>query len=146
MEGQLESVASMWSTDKPCLRSCSDRMRRSGVVSRVDAEILAALDVNFSCPVTRRLRLVKWMKPVVGRELNTDGSCRGNLGNMGGGGVIQDSDGGFLAAFSNCFGFGTNNESKIRALTEGVKLCLRLGFLHVDIECDSRIVVNWIQN
>lgn len=77
-------------------------------------------------------------------KLNIDGRCMGNLGNMGAGGIIQDCHGRFQGTFMKHFGYGTKNKAELRALTERVKLCKALSFLHVDIESDSKVVVNWV--
>lgn len=37
-----------------------------------------------------------------------------------------------------------NNEAKLRALKEGVKLFKELGFVQIIIECDSILVANWL--
>lgn len=35
-----------------------------------------------------------------------------------------------------------NNEAELRALLEGVVLCKELEFFNLEIECDSKIVVD----
>lgn len=61
-------------------------------------------------------------------KLNVAGSCRGNMGNYGGDGLIQDDTGKVHGASSILFGHDTNNEAKLRALKECVGLCKELGF------------------
>lgn len=75
-------------------------------------------------------------------KLNVDGSCRGNLGNCGGGGVIRDHQGNFKAAFSEAFGFSTNNVIELRALSRGVVVCKGNGFYWVEMECDFALLVH----
>ena len=90
--------------------------------------------------------LVGWIKPLCGWiKLNCDGSCRGNPGNSGGGGIIRDCDGMAKAAFSSHFGNGTNNSAELKAILEGIRLCKRLLYFNVIIESDSRIVVDWLR-
>lgn len=56
-------------------------------------------------------------------KLNFDGFCRWNLGPSGGGGIIQDSYGNFIAAFSKKKKvFGTNNGAELQALICGVPM------------------------
>lgn len=96
--------------------------------------------------VVKRSKIVSWCKPWEGWvKLNVDGACRGNPGSCGGGGVIRDDKGRFLAAFSTKFGFGTNNEAELRALNCGLVLCKELGFQNIVIESDSMLVVNWLR-
>ena len=71
-----------------------------------------------------------------------DGSCRGNPGNCGGGGVLRDHRGRMNAGFSAHYGFGTNNEAELRALLQGVRLCKEMDCLNVILECDSKVVVD----
>ncbi|KAF5477339.1 hypothetical protein F2P56_003988 [Juglans regia] len=73
-----------------------------------------------------------------------DGSCRGNPSRCGGGGVIRDSNGRFVAVFVAFLGQGTNNLVELRALLAGLKLCRELGFMNIEIECDSQVVVDWV--
>ncbi|XP_041015027.1 uncharacterized protein LOC121257846 [Juglans microcarpa x Juglans regia] len=69
-------------------------------------------------------KLVAWQKPAAGWwKLNMDGSCRGN---------------------QEYFGVGTNTEVEIRALLYGVKMCKQLGGSHIVLECDLKVVVDWL--
>lgn len=101
-----------------------------GSLSALDERIIQRLDLPLQ-PINHRIsRAVSWNKPASGCvKLNVDGSCRGNPGTCGGGGVIRDSVGTVLGGFSACFGQGTNNEAELRALKEGVALCKSLGYL-----------------
>ncbi|XP_042954692.1 uncharacterized protein LOC122291110 [Carya illinoinensis] len=51
----------------------------------------SALDILFCSIRSRRAKLIYWFKPAEGWvKINVEGSCRGNPGTCGGGGVIQD--------------------------------------------------------
>lgn len=67
--------------------------------------------------------VIKWNRLAAGWvKLNMDGSCRGNPGNSGGGGVIRDAEGNFLAGFW-----------KLMVLALNWKQRCELGL----VECDS---------
>lgn len=59
--------------------------------------------------------------------------------------MIREAKGRLLAGFSEQYGFGTNTEAKLRALTSGVRFCLSLGYSHVEVEGDSYVIINWVQ-
>ncbi|KAF5462708.1 hypothetical protein F2P56_018694 [Juglans regia] len=93
----------------------------------------------------KEVKIVTWSKPPSGWvNLNCDGSCRGNLGNSGGGGIIRDSYSVVKAVFSTHFGNGTNNSAELKAIVEGILLCKQFHFFNIIIESDSRIVVDWL--
>lgn len=77
-------------------------------------------------------------------KLNVDGSSLGNPGQAGGGGVIWNDKGKLVSAISIFFGEATNNKAELRALIEGLKICHELEVYHIDIECDSLVVISWI--
>ncbi|KAG6666728.1 hypothetical protein CIPAW_01G053100 [Carya illinoinensis] len=89
-------------------------------LSAANAQILSAFDINVTLWATRKPVQVVWSKPSLGWwKLNVDGSCRGNLGNCGGGGVLQDHRGRIKVGFSAHHSFRTNNEAELRALLQG---------------------------
>ncbi|XP_042964794.1 uncharacterized protein LOC122299025 [Carya illinoinensis] len=75
-------------------------------------------------------------------KLNVDGSSRETLRKAGAGGLIHDSSGNLVLAFSIPFDFGTNNYAEFMSLLHGVRHLSRLGFRNVEIEMDSIVVVN----
>lgn len=40
------------------------------------------------------------------------------------------------------YGYRINNKAELRAVMIGVELCKEMGFQQVEIECDSKVVVN----
>lgn len=68
--------------------------------------------------------------------MNIDGSCRENSESSGGGGVIQDSHGSFIATFSQKFDFGTNNSAELQALICGIQMCKNMGYQNICIKFD----------
>ncbi|KAI9191517.1 hypothetical protein LWI28_009422 [Acer negundo] len=109
-------------------------------------KILQDLQIDPPVQRLRRHRLVAWQRPPAGWfKLNCDGSCRGNPGSSGGGGVIRDDVGTVRGAYSAHFGHGTNNGAELRAITEGIALCKRLNLFNVIIGSDSKVVVDWLR-
>ncbi|XP_042969028.1 uncharacterized protein LOC122301702 [Carya illinoinensis] len=145
MEGSLESIEGVWRSLKIFLLSLSEECSKIGSLSLSDERALWILHVPVHPMCRRPSRVVSWPKPSNGFvKLNVDGSYQGNPCNCGGGWIIQDSRGMFLGAFSAYFGHGTNNEAELRALKEGVALCKSLSFYSLEIECDSKLVVDWV--
>lgn len=62
-----------------------------------------------------------------------------------GGGLIQDSEGRFLAGFFENYGFSTNMKAELGALLSGVRLCSALGYSQIEMEGDSSMIINWVQ-
>lgn len=122
-------------------------MTKCAPPSCTDIAVLRALDIQIKNVRVRLPRVVRWCKPCIGWvKLNVDGSCRGNPGNCGGGGVIRDNRGFFKAAFSSLLGYGTNNMAELKAIILGIKLCKDLRFFQVEIACDSALMVQWINS
>ncbi|MQL86108.1 hypothetical protein Taro_018652, partial [Colocasia esculenta] len=63
-------------------------------------------------------RLVKWLRPPAGLKLNTDGCSRGNPGSSAGAGVIRNSSGDFVLAYSNFDGLSSSLLAEFRAIID----------------------------
>ncbi|KAF5458687.1 hypothetical protein F2P56_022700, partial [Juglans regia] len=97
---------------------------------------------NLSCPInpvaSKKLKMITWRPPVRGRvRLNVDGGSCGNLGESGGGGVIQNSQGEVVVGFAHSYGHATNTLAECRALLDGLRLCKHLGLRDIMVESDS---------
>ncbi|XP_040998661.1 uncharacterized protein LOC121244564 [Juglans microcarpa x Juglans regia] len=110
MEGVQLSIDSVWMEIKFWIHHVSENLLKVTSLSSTDRKLLNDLEVPI-VPVKKRVpKCIKWWRPSAGWvKLNIDGSCQGNPGNCGGGGVICDSTGSLIAAFSESYGFGTNN-------------------------------------
>jgi hypothetical protein len=98
-------------------------------------------------PVPRRNRVssvvIKWIQPTPSWvQLNVDGSTRGNPGISGGGGICRKDDGSFLFAFSEGYGYGTNNRAEFRAIHDGLEFCLQIRMNRIIIESDSKLAMD----
>ncbi|KAH9293663.1 hypothetical protein KI387_041132, partial [Taxus chinensis] len=88
-----------------------------------------------------------WIRPeenVV--KLNFDGASKGNLGLAGGGGILRNNEGDWLFVYVGPLGWQTNNMAEARALLWGVLLAKEKGFKDIQIEGDSLIIINALNN
>ncbi|KAG2713072.1 hypothetical protein I3843_04G149000 [Carya illinoinensis] len=146
MQGRYDSMEVIWFSIKYWLVVFLSKLLKVKALSSFDRKLLSELDIPVREVVPRILKLVAWSMPSDGWvKLNVDGSCRGNLGSCGGGGVIRDEGGRFLATFSSKYGIGTNNEAELKALIGGLTLCKELGLVNLVIESDSMLVVKWLR-
>ena len=94
-------------------------------------------------------KIVYWCRPPLHCfKLNFDGASKANPGLGGGGGVIRDHFGNFVAAFSSGYGSCTNMYAEFHALKDGLYLCLDMGLdlNNVMVESDSKVLVDTINS
>ncbi|XP_071917134.1 uncharacterized protein [Coffea arabica] len=90
--------------------------------------------------------IVGWKPSATGQlTLNTDGCSKGNPGMSGGGGVIRDSDGHLVFAFSAFLGEETSLRAEILALLIGLRLCVGRGVATPFVQSDSAVLVGVLQ-
>ncbi|KAF5207701.1 hypothetical protein FRX31_002711 [Thalictrum thalictroides] len=86
--------------------------------------------------------IVYWTRPPgLFVALNVDGSAQN--GQAAGGGIIRNNKGQHIINFFNYYGTGTNNMAETRALLDGLALCMELGLDKIQIQTDSKLVVQW---
>ena len=78
--------------------------------------------------------------------MNTDGSSLGNPGLAGGGGLIRNEEGGWVAGFARKIGITTSFLAELWALRDGLSLCVDRSILAVDVELDAKSIVDAIVN
>jgi len=72
---------------------------------------------------SKSVALVRWIKPpLLFVKLNSDGRCRDGI--CGGGGVVRDSMGALIMAYSIPLGDGTSNWAEAKAMLFGLKWCI----------------------
>ena len=74
-------------------------------------------------------------------RLFTDGGARGNPGPAAYGYVIEDADGGALAAHGEAIGIATNNVAEYSALLAGLEKAAELGVTELEVVSDSELMV-----
>ncbi|MQM02314.1 hypothetical protein Taro_035080 [Colocasia esculenta] len=72
----------------------------------------------------KAVKIVRWNPPLHGLLLNVDGASKGNPGPCGGGGIIRDTTGTMLVAFSHFYGAGSSLLAEVRAMTPKHHGCL----------------------
>lgn len=73
--------------------------------------------------------------------LRTDGGSRGNPGPAASAYVLEDAAGTVVASGARHIGEATNNIAEYEAVILGLEVALAKGFTHIDVRCDSELVV-----
>ena len=90
---------------------------------------------------------VKWCKPQPGwMKLNTDGSVFGDPKRAGGGGVIRNSEGEWVAGFVRKFGNVSSITAELWAFKEGLLMAKQLGIDNLYVDLDAAFLVHLITN
>ncbi|KAL6130466.1 hypothetical protein ACLB2K_068845 [Fragaria x ananassa] len=96
--------------------------------------------------VSNHVERLAWIKPAHGRfKLNVDGS-RSRNGNIGAGGVIRDHSGSWSGGFMINIGTGEVLQAEAWGLFYGLQLALSMQISNLDVELDSAVLVNLLQN
>lgn len=145
MEGQFVSIKGAWQVIKFWMGYVALKLIEAKKLSSVDEIILKGINIQVRFPKILNVRLVRWCKPQSSwYKLNVDGCCIGNLGRISAGGILRNNNGELCKAFCRSLGHDTNNSAKIQALLQGLLMCQRLGMSWLEIELDSRLVVDWV--
>lgn len=111
--------------------------------TQADAHLLHFLNITRSSIPSPFGIWVHWNPPITGYKLNTDGSCQNN--NITAGGVLRDTKGSVLLAFSSFLGTGTNNLAEVKALLRGLQL-VQANYIPCIVESDSLFLIKCIQS
>ncbi|GLJ04712.1 hypothetical protein SUGI_0001790 [Cryptomeria japonica] len=88
---------------------------------------------------------IVWTPPSAGSlKVKFDGASCSNPGKSGYGAIIRDKFGNFVGANFGPLGITTNNMAEIVGLLAGFEWSVRRGFLNIEVEGDSQIVLNGI--
>ena len=90
-------------------------------------------------------QIVRWSARPGCLTLNTDGCSKGNPGCSGGGGILRDASGRPILAFSAFFGIRSSLHAEALAMLTGLRMCVKQGFVRVDLQSDSQVLVGIIQ-
>ncbi|XP_027118292.2 uncharacterized protein [Coffea arabica] len=139
------------------------QMRSSAICQAIFAEIRTMVGIQFKkvirlqsfsqlydwkIPSGGRVayKVIRWETKETGRYiLNTDGCAKGNPRVGGGGGVLRDSTGLPLIAFSAYLGETTSLRAEARALLIGLQTCIQKGFEDICVQSDSLVLIGIIQ-
>ncbi|XP_027166413.1 uncharacterized protein LOC113766418 [Coffea eugenioides] len=134
------------------------RVRAKEICGAVFQDVKAAFEIHFKvavqgsnfqvfytgvsqAPYLYECKIVRWEAGGYGcTTLNTDGCAKGNPGVSGGGGVLRDSGGHVLVAFSAYLGEGSSLRAETLAALLGIQLCLGKGVGPRVIQSDSLLL------
>ncbi|MQM02232.1 hypothetical protein Taro_034997 [Colocasia esculenta] len=122
-----------------------DRREEVGLDEEVQAGQTIELDISeetVAQPPVKTFKMVRWIPPLHGLLLNVDGASKGNSGPCGGGGIVRNTVGTMVLAFSHFYDVGTSLLAEVRAMCDGVQLALEKGFYLAEISTDSMVLVN----
>ena len=103
------------------------------------------LQKSKRCIHDTKVNMVTWIKPLdQWIKINTDGSSLTNPGKLGAGGIMRDTKGKLVMAFTTPVGEGTNHKSKIEAAIFGLTWELEIGCRNILLELDYQLEVHWI--
>lgn len=92
---------------------------------------------------SQEYRRICWHRPPLNWfKLNTDGSSLGNLGLASRGGLMRNDKGEWVKGFARVIRSTTSVAAKLWALRDNIHLCISLKLPVVEIELDSKLVVD----
>ncbi|PKI73897.1 hypothetical protein CRG98_005767 [Punica granatum] len=77
-------------------------------------------------------------------KINTDGASSGNPGVAGVGGLIRDDNGHCILGFARNIGYAMGVVAELWGVLTGMEQAWHLGYRHVDLEMDSKVVREFI--
>ncbi|KAL6125591.1 hypothetical protein ACLB2K_073647 [Fragaria x ananassa] len=131
----------------------SDKWSPCGILNDL-ALIGANIDLHATTKASAKHKMqrvehveaLSWIKTVLGvHKLNVDGS-RTRAGDIGAGGIIRDSSGCWCGGFMVNIGAGEVLQAEAWGLFYGIQLALSMKIPKLEIESDSAVLVNLLQN
>ncbi|XP_027170023.1 uncharacterized protein LOC113769901 [Coffea eugenioides] len=102
--------------------------------------------IAVAAPLRYGILIMGWKPSEAGQlTLNTDGCSKGNLGMSGGGGVLRNSNGELVVAFSAFLGKQSSLRAEVLALLAGVQLCEARRMATPFVQLDFGILVGILQ-
>lgn len=91
--------------------------------------------------------LTKWIRSREGiYKLNSNGCCKGNPGDGGGGSILITNSGQVVFVHTDYYGVTTNTIVEAKALMQGLQLCTDKCTNRVDIEVDYMLLLRVIED
>ena len=110
------------------------------------AEFFVIVLENSNKPIRMQIQ-VKWIKPGQGcTKLNMDGAVFGDPRKAGGGGLLRNSEGDWIAGFTRKLGSMYSIMAELWALKEGLSLARQLNLTNLNIEVDTIVLVHLLTN
>ncbi|XP_060201453.1 uncharacterized protein LOC132629989 [Lycium barbarum] len=93
------------------------------------------------------VKQVTWICPQPGSiKINTDGSYLHKSGRAGIGGIVRNSQGELIMAFSISVNCCNNNMAEALVAEFGVKWCYQHGYTNFTLELDSKVIATMLDN
>ncbi|KAK9983118.1 hypothetical protein SO802_032643 [Lithocarpus litseifolius] len=90
---------------------------------------------------------IRWEKPTSGwMKLNTNGSSDDLVGVAGGGGLIRDEQGNWVAGYTRRVGKANSFTAEAWALRDGLVLCCQLNLSSIVVESDAKALIDALNN
>ena len=110
------------------------------------ASEIAYLGLNEKKETTRQTIQVKWLWPPINWfKVNSNGSSLGNLGIVGGGGLIRNENEEWFRGYAKAIGATTSVAAELWVLRDGICLCVALNLQAVIFELDAKLVVDLLR-
>ncbi|CAJ2665276.1 unnamed protein product [Trifolium pratense] len=114
----------------------------------IEVRKLASLMLSCFSIVPSALKPPRWVtwhpSRDVGFVLNVDGSCLGDSGRAGFGGLIREGDGSWIIGFSGFLGISNNTFAELMAVFHGLKIARERGYRRIHCYSDSQTMVDAI--
>ncbi|KAF6143066.1 hypothetical protein GIB67_041134 [Kingdonia uniflora] len=125
-----------------CVQDCLKNVTLNVDKNFSDTISIQLLQLHTITVLVRKTIVVRWCKPPVGFfKLNTNGSIADNL--CGAGGIVRNSRGVMVFAFSAALVPGTNTTAELYVLLLGLQHCQHNIWFPLLVEVDSEVVANW---
>ncbi|CAN1131368.1 Putative ribonuclease H protein At1g65750 [Linum perenne] len=137
----------LWLAAKDRLLTNATRKRR-GMCQEAKCEFCLIGEETVSHVLQRGRRIeVSWKAgPEEWFTLNSDGSVLGHRGRSAAGGLIRDSSGNCVQAFTMNLGVCTITRAEICGVLEGVRRAWEAGYRKLEIQMDSKVAVEILLN
>lgn len=88
--------------------------------------------------------VLDWIPPLGGQvTINFDGASFGNLGPVGYGCLMRDSQGSIILVKGGPLGRCDVNHAELIGMLEGLKMLKSKGFFNCSVEGDSKTIISW---
>ncbi|KAG7594142.1 Reverse transcriptase zinc-binding domain [Arabidopsis thaliana x Arabidopsis arenosa] len=122
---------------------------RIGFIRKVAAEVVSAhvAERGSDQSISRGVEQISWHKPALGWvKVNTDGASHGNPGQATAGGVVRDTERGWLSGFVLNIGVCSAMLAELWGVYYGLYVAWEKGYRRVVLESDSALVVGYLQS
>lgn len=111
-------------------------------IIKVASEFINVKQNHKLIPSTIVTHFIKWYPPIaLCIKLNVDGAFTPTNSHRGAGGVLRNSIGEWLLGFSCGFHCTSSNQAEFLALKQGLNLAISLGITHLEINSDSKVLI-----